>query len=89
MNTNPLDTHENKQAHREWLVRTYKPERLFGRGNEYAEGLIQHRWEDFLEDGCDWTSPYDTVTGRTECFGKKPDWWIQEWNGNMKTGKAV
>jgi len=56
----------------EFLDRYYKPDRFRGRGEEYAQVLIDSHEQDFIKDGYDLISYHDSVLGVTVWRYPKP-----------------
>lgn len=52
----------------DFLAHYYKPERYTGRGEDYAACLLASHEQDFTNEGYDFISHHDSITGRTVSF---------------------
>jgi hypothetical protein len=52
----------------QFLDRFYKPDRYTGRGPDYAATLLASHEDDFIKDGYDLISHFDSMTGETVVF---------------------
>ena len=52
----------------DFLARYYKPERYTGRGEEYAAHLLASHEEHLAEEGYDFITHHDSITGRVVSF---------------------
>lgn len=59
---------KNCKTIEEFLEKYYKHERYQGRGEKYAESLLNNHKEVFLQEGVDWISHHDSVTGQVVSF---------------------
>lgn len=52
----------------DFLARYYKPERYNGRGEDYASCLLASHEEHLAEEGYDFITHHDSITGRVVSF---------------------
>jgi len=52
----------------DFVKRYYKHERLYGRGKEYGDVVIQSHKTDLEIYGYDWISPHESITGELVSF---------------------
>ena len=52
----------------EWITRTYKPERLSGRGADYELVVVKSHQEDLEKYGNTVISRHESVTGKAEYY---------------------
>lgn len=56
------------------LEKYYKQERYTGRGQEYADVVLNSHTKDLAEQGYTIISRHECVLGEAVFFGKKPEW---------------
>jgi len=52
----------------DFLDRYYKPDRFRGRGDDYAQTLIESHQSDLEQNGYDIISHHDSITGRIVAY---------------------
>ena len=53
------------------LIKIYKHERLYGRGSEYGNSVVASHWREFQENGNDFVSRHESITGKAVYIGNE------------------
>lgn len=56
------------KTHEEFMDKYYKHNKYKGRGEEYAKSLLESHQKSLLEDGVDYISKHESITGRIVSF---------------------